>query len=172
MKLLACTSFLLLLLGCKGEDAQSSYKDDAPKAEIYPTKVVKLLALIRKLEPETDELSWLELVDGEIGLPEEDVILDGGGGLGESWLTIGIGAGDEWALSIESYMHNPENFNDRPIWEAKVIRTSISKALANEPCEVETIFPYYLKGHLMWEEVRPGDVKSKPVEQDADGNPH
>jgi hypothetical protein len=164
MKLLAYFSILVLLLGCKGENIQSSSHQEQTKVEEYPTKVVKLLSLIQKLEPGTDELSWLEHVDKEIQLPEEDVIIDGGGGLGESWLTIGIGAGDEWALSIESYMHNRDNFNERQIWEARVIKTSIAKALANEPHEVQTIFPYYLKGHLMWKETRPGDVKEKKVE--------
>ena len=161
MKILAYSTFLILLLGCKsGKEQLSSHLEDDPPKE-YPAKVVKLMSLIQELEPGTDELTWLDQIDDEIGLPEEDVIIDGGGGLGESWLTIGIGAGDEWALSIESYMRNPDNFNEREIWEARVIRTSITKALANEPYEVQTIFPYYLKGNLMWKETRPGDVTEK-----------
>jgi hypothetical protein len=169
MKLLAYLPIMFLALGCESEKSQPSSEQDQNTDTEYPAKVVKLLSMIEKLEPGTDELTWLDQVDEEIGLPEDEEILDGGGGLGRSWLTIGIGAGDEWALSVESLLtnahdlENADDFNDRKIWEARVIRTSISKALANEPYEVETIFPYYLKGHLMWKETRPGDVTEKPA---------
>lgn len=163
MKLLAYLAIFSLALGCKSEKSQPSPEPKNIAESQYPAKVQKLLTMIQKLEPGTDELTWLDQVDKEIGLPDDDEILDGGGGLGEFWLTIGIGAGDEWALSIESKMTDSENFDNRQIWEARVIKTSVSKALANEPYEVETIFPYYLKGHIVWKETRPGDVIEKPA---------
>jgi hypothetical protein len=147
----------------------SASHQDQSDATGYPTKVKKLLALIKELKPGTDELSWIKKIDNEIGLPEEDVILDGGAGLGESWGTIGIGAGDEWALSTLSYMGNDPN--KREIFEAKVIRTSISKALANKPHDVKTIFPYYLKGHLMWKEAKPWEVPNIDPEPSGAGQP-
>jgi hypothetical protein len=153
-------SFLLLaitlwLVGCDREATSDPPPVESGGGTAYPAKVTALLKLIEQLEPGTNEHDWIERVDRTIDLPNEDVILEGGGGLGESWLTIGIGAGDEWALSIESCQ------KDHEIWEAMVVRTSVSKWLANEPCEVEAIYPHYYKGRLVGSEDEKLQLKSK-----------
>ncbi|MEP2776471.1 MAG: hypothetical protein ABJQ29_05635 [Luteolibacter sp.] len=146
MRLLALIAVMLSVVGCDRETASDQPQPSQKEVIDYPEKVTALIKLIEQLKPGTNEHEWIELVDRTIDLPEENVILDGGGGLGESWLTIGIGAGDDWALSIESYQNSDE------IWEAMVVRTSVSKWLANEPCDTEEIYPHYYKGHIVGNE--------------------
>jgi hypothetical protein len=164
MRYIVIIALLVSVLGCQSKKEPLLKTYDQPVDQAYPQKVIALLALIKDLKPQTDWQSWLEIVDRTIDLPEEDLLLYGGGGLGESWQTLGIGAGDEWALSIESYQEN--DF----IWEARVIRTSISKVLENEPCEEEIIYPYYYQGHLVFSEDEKQTIrKRREVEQAADG---
>ena len=142
MRSIALAAGLFSLVGCDHEPG-SNHSRGGQEGPAYPEKVTALIELIGQLEPGTNEHEWIQLVDRTIDLPDDDVILSGGGGLGESWLTLGIGAGDEWALSIESYQANDE------MWEVMVVRTSVSKWLANEPCETEEIYPHYYKGHIV-----------------------
>ena len=146
---------MLLVVGCDREATSDQPQPNQMKVTAYPEKVTALIKLIEQLKPGTNEHEWIELVDRTIDLPEDDVILDGGGGLGESWLTIGIGAGDDWALSIESFQKDDE------IWEAMVVRTSVSKWLANEPCETEEIYPHYHKGHIVRSEAEKQALKKQ-----------
>ena len=149
----------MILIGCRSEKIPSSKDQKASKTEAYPAKVTRLLALIQDLKPETNVHTWIDLVDKTIALPEEDQILDGGGGLGEIWLTIGIGAGDEWALSIESY------YGSEFIWEAMVVKTSVSKAIANEPHEYEVIYPHYYQGHMVSNEEEKIQIRKQRSEK-------
>jgi len=144
MRSIALLAVMLSVVGCKHEAASHQPKASPKEAQAYPVKVAALIKLIEQLKPGTNVNNWIQLVDRTIDLPDDDVILSGGSsGMGESWLTIGIGAGDEWALSIESYQKNDE------IWEAKVVRTSVSKWLSNEPCKKEEIYPNYYNGHIV-----------------------
>ena len=108
MRKLALIAVVLLSVGCDREATSDQLQPSRKEAAALPEKVGALIKLIEQIKPGSNRHEWLELVDRTIGLPEEDVILDGGGGLGESWLTIGIGAGDDWALSIESYQFTDE----------------------------------------------------------------
>ena len=146
MKSLTLLAVILSVVGCDREASSHQPQASQKEAPAYPEKVTTLIKLIEQLEPGTNVHDWIQLVDRTIDLPDDDVLLSGGGGLGESWQTIGIGAGDEWALSIESYQKDDE------IWEAMVVRTSVSKCLANEPCETEKVYPHYYKGHIVGSE--------------------
>jgi hypothetical protein len=165
MKTLALIAVMLSVVGCDRETTSDQPQPSQKEVTAYPEKVTALIKLIEQLKPGTNEHEWIELVDRTIDLPEEDESLDGGGGLGESWLTIGIGAGDDWALSIESYQANDE------MWEVMVVRTSVSKWLANEPCDTEEIYPHYYKGHIVRSEEEKLLLKNKRVEQDGTGQP-
>jgi hypothetical protein len=160
MRHLTIIAVSVALFGCKSKDASLPEAKQQSVKDALPKKVTDLLALIKELKPETKEQVWLELVDRTIDLPEEDILLYGGSDLGCSWEALGIGAGDEWALSIEYLQTGGQ------IWEAKVIRTSISKVLAYEPCKEETIYPHYYKGHVVWsQDERLAIDKRQEVEQ-------
>lgn len=155
MKSLMLLAITLLVVGCDREAASYPPQASQIEAPAYSEKVTALIKLIEHLEPGTKVHDWIQLVDRTIDLPDEDVILSGGGGLGGSWLTICIGAGDEWALSIESFQKNDE------IWEAMVVRTSVSKRLAHEPCETEEIYPHYYKGSIVGSEEQKLKLRNK-----------
>jgi len=160
MRKLALIAVLLLMVGCDREATSEQLQPSQNEATEFPEKVGALIKLIEQIKPGTNQHEWLELVDRSIHLPEDDVILAGGGELSGSWLTIGIGVGDEWALSIESYFRTDE------MSEVKVIRTSVSKWLADEPCETEAIYPHYYKGHIVASEEEKQALKKRSVEQE------
>jgi hypothetical protein len=158
MKSISLFAVMLLVAGCTPEANEDHSQTHQVEVPAYPGKVTALIKLIEQLEPGTNVQEWVQLVDRTIMLPDEDVLLSGGSGMGESWQTFGIGAGDEWALSIESYQHNGE------IWEAMVVRTSISKRLANEPCETEKIYPHFYKGNLVGSKEEKLQLRNKRTE--------
>jgi hypothetical protein len=105
-----------------------------------------------------------------IGPKDEDFIY-GGGDLGEGWEGLGLGylgVGDQWkwVLNLEYYSEEP-----RSIWEAKVVRERIEKRKSGKEQAPETIFPYYLKGHVMWKKAKPWEVPNIDPEPWGAGQP-
>ncbi len=165
MKTLALVAIMLSIVGCDRAATSDQSQPSRKEVTAYPEKVTALIKLIEQLKPGTNEHEWIELVNRTIDLPEEDEILDGGGGLAVSWLTIGVGVGDDWALSIQSYQATDE------MWEVMVVRTSVSKWLADEPCDTEVIYPHYYKGHIVRSEEEKLLLMNKRVEHAGAGQP-
>ena len=51
-----------------------------------------------------------------------------------------------------------------------MVRTSVSKWLANEPCETKEIYPYYYKGHIVASEEEKQTLKKQRVESGRSGD--
>ena len=49
--------------------------------------------------------------------------------------------------------------------EVKVVRTSVSKWLADEPCETKEIYPHYYQGNIVASEEEKQALRNQRVEQ-------
>jgi hypothetical protein len=169
----------LSLQGCK-EDNQPEERTELVSlgAEIdgHPEKVQWLLKEIESLKPDTDVGSWYRHLWPE---PDESLVELAGnaGSLGDAHDAVGLGVGDEWILIVNySYGYGRET---RPIYGARIYRGSVARALANDPGDMEVVFPYYWKGEVirdLVDEEKQADWpwlerQSKNVQQAGTGQP-